>query len=103
MGILFIKPLVKLFRNDDDTLQQLVVRYFLLSSIAILSTFAMTCLAMIVDCGGISSVSINLICVLLMSRMYSKFYWCLCTPCHKVVEFAITKKKETKVDANVTV
>eukprot|EP01084_Bolivina_argentea_P151475 264378_1 len=99
--VLFIKPLFKILKStqDDDTeLENFVIKYFLLTFIAISSTAIWTVLAMLFQLGSLAGIDmcINGMCILLMDKSYKRYYALLCKPCHQFI--ANFKTKESPQD-----
>ena len=98
--ILFTRPLLIVLKNtrdiiqndrnvehleSDDKLQDFVVKYFLLTLIAITSTGIWTILALVSDFGALAAIDVNVnaLCILLMGSLYKKCYFALCNLCHR--------------------
>ena len=114
--ILFTKPLLNILRNTrpenpenakhDNKLQNFVIKYFLLTLIAISSTAIWTILALTTnDCGALVAIDVNInaLCILLMGSTYQPYYFILCKPCHVGIGKLKKTAKVTKSMTNVHV
>eukprot|EP01084_Bolivina_argentea_P291369 500762_1 len=85
--ILFLKPLITILGQSSGTsknIQNIAIKYFLLSLLQILSTGIWAILTLFCRMGILAAVdaSINLFCVLLMSSVHQRYYYILCRVCH---------------------
>ena len=98
---LFVRPLFLLLResqcNDNDMLLNCVIRYTLLTFIAVLSTAILCIIAIMTGIGDliIFDSLINIICLLLMTSSYQRYYEIICKSCHHVI-YKLAKKSPDK-------
>ena len=106
---LFLKPLITVLRNsegmkgnaDSNELEDFIIKYFLLSLIAIASTgLWVLCVVLQTNFGAIVGVdsSLNALSVFLMFGAYKKYYFLLCTPCHNIFKKCKRKAVGTEID-----
>ena len=79
----------------------LIVKYFILVMIGILST-SIFYISLLVGLGSLQilDVGVNLCCVILMSPLHKKYYDIFCKICHnKLLQFCVTKNDTNKSDS----
>ena len=93
--ILFTKPLFTMLRNirgigaecEDSEFEGLIVKYFLLTFIAVGSTLLYLFIAFKFELGVLAAIDsdINILCVLLMNKSYERYYYLCCGVCHRLI------------------
>ena len=88
--IMFLRPLILLIKYESANnrkLKRLVIKYALLSVIALISTF----INMVMVCtnagsfGAIDTI-VNSICIMLMNQIHAHIYNVVCEPCTRCIE-----------------
>eukprot|EP01084_Bolivina_argentea_P309436 535234_1 len=79
---LFIRPLLWMIKNNqnNETMYTLIVKYTILTFVAVISTFIIFIAVGVTDLAGLVAidVTINSFCIFLFNNKYNNFYNCIC-------------------------